>query len=533
MIWHPTSAARARVRRRFPGHRGFDVILWLLVLAAILNLLRVLSFVREGAFVSLDGGIKLLMVEQLVRGELGAPLRLPAFGAVEELWREGLYPLPGPPFVYEEDGARYVSFPWYFPALVAPFYRLFGFLGLYVVSAGALVATWLRMVWLGRELGWGRSPTALALSVLAFATPLPLYGAAFWEHTIAVACAFFAWSELLAQRARGAWSASRLLIAGAVAGLGQWFRPETGAMTVALVLVSAPIARRHARAWSALVGGALTATVIWMATNQLLYGRPLGFHAVQSLEGGARLAGALRRGAHAWELATDWMAFVWFAPAFLLALTLMPRLRARPEAVPTGSSLILFVTLALFIVPNSGGQQMCARYFLPALPLIAVLAGAFVQATLSARRHVWAWVPAGVLVLLICHAAHENLGERTSALREDYAYRVRPCLDVLAQHPSDALIFDHPFVAADMAAGFGAHPVLTAETPADHDRALAHAARLGVGALWISHRRTVPAGFTLVGQCRAAAVARHVPGPRDEASSRSGSLSASGAARGT
>jgi len=76
-------------------------------------------------------------------GAWQADLQLDADPWIRHLWDQGLYPL-GPPFVYEVDGARFIQYPLFFPALTAPFYALFGFRGLTILP---LIGLWL--IWGG------------------------------------------------------------------------------------------------------------------------------------------------------------------------------------------------------------------------------------------------------------------------------------------------------------------------------------------------------------------------------------------------
>jgi len=108
---------------------------------------------------------------------------------VSELWAAGLYPF-GPPFVYPVEGRHYVTFPPAFAVISTPFYAASGFRGLYAIPLLGTWALWWCFHRATRRLALGSLATGLALTGLIFASPLTMYSATFWKHTLCVALAF-------------------------------------------------------------------------------------------------------------------------------------------------------------------------------------------------------------------------------------------------------------------------------------------------------------------------------------------------------
>src|SRR5262249_18256471 len=103
------------------------------------------TLVPDEIFYSLDGGVKFLLTRQIAeRGlhDLRVDLDLQADPWVRDLWNDGFYPLEEP-IVYRHADRWYMQYPPFFAYASAPFYRLLGFHGLYVIP---LIATWL--LWL-------------------------------------------------------------------------------------------------------------------------------------------------------------------------------------------------------------------------------------------------------------------------------------------------------------------------------------------------------------------------------------------------
>ncbi|MBW2206937.1 MAG: hypothetical protein JRG79_08490, partial [Deltaproteobacteria bacterium] len=253
----------------------------LLLVAGVLFTLS-LQFSRyDEVFFTGDGGVKTLMVRQFATGMWQADLQLRADPWIRELWGRGLYPF-GPHFVYEIEGRHYIQYPLLFPVLTAPFYKWFGFRGLTVLPLAGVWAVWAVFLLLCRRRRIESVSTAFGLAGLIFASALTLYSAMFSEHTLAVALSFAGLTLALPQMGRGT-TQRDLLIAGLLLGFSVWLRPESGifVMGAMAALWWIGVRLRH------LVSLGIAASVpmaLYIATNQWLFGRPLGLHGMQALE---------------------------------------------------------------------------------------------------------------------------------------------------------------------------------------------------------------------------------------------------------
>ncbi|MGB3294047.1 MAG: hypothetical protein WBB01_13760, partial [Phormidesmis sp.] len=296
MATSPVSPTPTR-RKPYPSHFSAALLPGTIILIGILLTLWLQRFSQNGVVFSGDGGLKALLAQQIAQQlsagnfPLDISLRLPVADWVESLWQQGLYPFQ-PPFVYEVSAKHFITFPYTFPLVSAPFYALFGDRGLYLIPLVSLWTVWGRFWQIGRRAGWGLGPLCIGLVSLIFASPLSLYGGMYWEHTLAVALAFWGVSTLLFP-GRPLLSRRQAIISGILIGLSVWFRPEFLCLVAAVSLLAAvgwwfprwrlsiPLTFTKA----ALLVGAMIAMVgVFFALNNSIYGHPLGIHAIQIVE---------------------------------------------------------------------------------------------------------------------------------------------------------------------------------------------------------------------------------------------------------
>ena len=403
----------------------------IVIVAGIGYSLFLLSHVRDEVFYSGDGGLKALLVKQFSDGRVSDALDLPAEPWVKDLWDEGLYPF-GPPFVYDLARGRVVAFPLLFVLLTTPFYQLLGVVGLYVVPVVSLWLLWLRLGSVARRLGVPPGVTAAALGVLVFATPLTLYGAMFWEHTLGVLLTFCGVDFLLTT----AWSKRPMVVAlawGALAGLSVWVRSELICLVGALAALGAvrAIRDRERRAGWFVLGLTLAVGTLW-GINTLLYGHPFGMHGFQVV--GETVASLGERGY--WPLLVGLaihMPVVVFAPLFLLRAL-------QIEDPGEGGRVRRLVFLAAFfflaapwVIPNMGGKQWGPRYLLVLAPLACLLGALLLAAALRTRRGPERYGTIAVFVAALLFGGYVNTYAGSLNLAQDYRLRVRPALDFLRQ----------------------------------------------------------------------------------------------------
>ena len=173
-----------------------------------------------------------------------------------------------------------------FPFLCGLLYRVLGWPALTVLPALAGIGTALVTAGLARRLAlrcWPVLPLLLGL-----ATPLTLYSAVFWDHSVLMfltaGFGYWLWRafEVPANSHRQwAFAAS----AGAALGAGVWFHELFLALFAAAVLASLPLLRyfQGRRLAAAVTLGFVLPLVLWAACNGWLYGTPLGPHLAANL----------------------------------------------------------------------------------------------------------------------------------------------------------------------------------------------------------------------------------------------------------
>ena len=287
-----------------------NLLPWVVILAGVAYSLYLVSLVPEGVFFSGDGGLKALLAKQLSRGEFHVDLVQSPEAWIRQLWQQGLYPYE-PPFVYHLNDKYFLSFPFPFPAISAPFYALFGYWGLYIIPLISTWAIWIIAVVACQRLKFNNWQTCLTLLALIFASNLTVYSAMYWEHTLAVFLSFAGMVLYLIPEKETGVSRQGAIWGGCLLGLSVWFRSELVAMVATLVFLiyfvgfskyihqsltfsSLDFLRRNRELF--FVGTFLTIG-IFFACNQLIYGRLLGIHAMLITENFSWL----KRAAESWN----------------------------------------------------------------------------------------------------------------------------------------------------------------------------------------------------------------------------------------
>ncbi|MDJ0728803.1 MAG: dolichol-phosphate mannosyltransferase [Crocosphaera sp.] len=292
---------------------------WFIIGAGVVFSLYLLGQVPEGVYFSGDGGLKALLAQQLSEGIFRIDLITPDAEWVGQLWQDGLYPYEEP-FVYYLNDRYYITFPYPFSLITAPFYTLLGERGLYVIP---VVSTWL--IWIGfnvycRYLKLSHLQQCLAVFLLIFASNLTLYSGMYWEHTLAVLFCLIGMMILLIPRELV--TIKEAILSGFFVGLSAWIRSEFLAMIATLTfLVGVMIIVRlfsdlnsendvdlakklkldkllylGDKGWIFIL--TMYATVsLFFITNKLIYGHFLGIHALQIVEEFS----IIRRLTEAWE----------------------------------------------------------------------------------------------------------------------------------------------------------------------------------------------------------------------------------------
>jgi hypothetical protein len=432
---------------------------WAVIGAGIVYTLWLVSFISDEVFYVGDLGLRALLTHQMAAGHLAFHLDPPAEAWVRELWDAGLFPFE-PGFVYEQRGRRYLVYPAIFSLLTAPFYAFMGFRGLYVVPLLALWATWVRFAAASRHAGLRGGWAAVGLAALVFASPLTPYGAMYWDHTLAIFLAFTGLTLLVP--VGGTVTRRGAVLGGLLLALSGLFREELFCLVGLLVLMVLaspwlPPVRalgfdRQRTAALASIGAGLAFS---LATNWLMYGNPLGMHAmvgIEHLSARPHLAFALHLASF---LVVEF--FRYFPPAAFAALLVLVPWLARHAEVPMGAWLWLalsagFLLGTISVLPWEGGKQWGPRYVYVLVPITALLAVLALAALRSSTRAVRIAVM-GAFSVLCALGAWRNVYQGSSDLRRNYQRRAVALARLRSLEPKTIAV-SHQFIAQQMAALF-------------------------------------------------------------------------------
>lgn len=458
------------MRKSDTSTRTASRIVAVILAAGILFMLYLQSGITDEVFFNGDGGLKLLMTKQYAAGDFSSDLRLPAPSWAHRAWSEGLYPFH-PPFVYTIGDRHYQAFPIYLPLITSPFYKYMGLRGLYAIPIGALLILWFSFRASCRRLGIGSGITSIVLINLIFSTPLTLYTAMYWEHTIAVALAFAGLSMVLIPPT-GRVTKGRACAAGVLSGLSAWFRPEMLSLLAILsvIMYLSPHLRRTYTRKALFLASALSTVLISWVVNLALSGHLLGFHSWQVLYG----PGWPTRLSRYWELQSVLSSeLLLFLPAlvFPVAYSVASFRGGRKAWTPPMAELLsigVLLVLALpLTVPNSGGGRWGPRYLLILAPVISLLAALALRKTLELRGRLVRYLGSAVLILTMGFGFQKNAIEGTISVRQDYVRRVLPALNYIRGQDAEVVVVSRQWISQDLAAALPTKIFFRTTTSAD------------------------------------------------------------------
>ena len=391
--------------RDHAGGREAGLCLALIVCLAAQGLVALLLF-RPGGFWSPDSAVRFVQVESLLRAR-GHDVSVPYPAAA--LDPSGQHFPIGSWFHFGRAGRFYLSYLPYFPMASALFYRLFGSLGLLLIPVAAgLGAVWITYAVLRRRAPEVAGAAAVALGI---ATPLLIYSAVFWDHSLAVVLAAGALALAAHELDRDRpVSLSQLALAGGVLGLGLWVRNEMYLLALAVVLawMYASSSARLKGAFALGGGLAVPAVILW-TLNTRIYGSPFGW------KGHDLAATRVSETVHAVAGHTPavWLGEKLGNAYYLLA---SPDFYAfSPRAVALGLALAIALVVAGALLRIGVGRRSIS--VVGAGVLVAVAAGGLI---VSGRTSVSGLLPAAPVVVLALLAGAASPWERflwaTSAL---------------------------------------------------------------------------------------------------------------------
>jgi hypothetical protein len=416
---------------------------------SVLYLAYLVSSCQPGVFFSGDGGVKYIIVKQFSEGHGFKYLYLPQPQWVHEIWQKGFFPFK-PPFIYPSPQGNIFVYPPAFQILSSFFYRWLGNPGLYVIPVISTLLLWSFFVGLLRRCNIAPSYIALALFILAFCSPLTLYGAIYWEHMTAVLLLFSGLSFILLPPAR-IWTAAGM---GLLSGLACWFRPEAMAMNSLYGLAVLVLYWKERRpAYIAFLVGMALAGGGFLIFNKLELGAFLGIHSYQILqdEDSTGFVGkGIKNLVSNNKLSLKYFVYIVFLlPIIYVILRYKRRLDLRTTLlIPI---VIAFCLGTPFMVPNDGGRQWGARYFLPIIPIIIIILTLVIT---QWRLRETAKYYTGLLVVLgICSVFSLYLNTYRGGiktLRRQNFERIKPDLDFVGSQNGKVVIVSQPFIAMDL-----------------------------------------------------------------------------------
>ena len=327
------------------------------------------------------------------------------------------------------------------------------------------------MAQIGRRLQLAAPVLAAGLVSAVLAARLIIYGAMYWEHTLAVALAFWGVSMALFPK-KDSLGLMEAIAAGILVGLSVWFRPEFLCLVAILGgLLAVSVFKIKSLAWLNPAPGriwafglAMVATVlIFFGLNMVIYGHPLGIHALQIVEESSLKQQVKQAIASYRQLVGSLVSYfplVWFVMAMAIAGLWITPLRLNPR-----SRLVLllcgaFVLMVpLIIPPGAGGKQWGPRYYLVLVPLLSLLAAQQLQQSWRLGGRI-RYLPVVLLAATCFLGIYGNLYGATWGQQRNQTYGsvplsgnygpIAPAIAALAEQDSSYLAMSHQFVAQQL-----------------------------------------------------------------------------------
>ena len=438
----------------------------LIIVAGVLFTLYLQTQIPPDVYFSGDAGLKALLAQQLST-DFRFDLIPPSAEWVRTLWERGLYPYEEP-FVYNVANRYYITFPYTFPLVTAPFYGLFGYRGLYAVPLIAVWVTWCVFYWVCRRLQLNSAYTSVALVMLIFASPLTLYSAMYWEHTLAVSLAFSGLALLFPVSK----STAKAIISGCLIGLSVWFRPEflcmAALISIIVYLVPRSLVKRRTlgqifrldnfinRTKFSFVASLFTTIGLFFIFNKLIYGYFLGIHAIQVVEETV-LTQKLQNTINNFEglqiALFRFFPIVYFAIFFLILYLLNKKnIRSTFSLAIIYLSCFLFISGVSFLVPPGtagsipGGKQWGPRFILILVPVISLLVVKEFAYISKKAAPVYKYISIPLISLLLSVGIYRNTYLGTDYIQQNYQ-GIAPVVQFLNQSSAQAIAVSHQFVA--------------------------------------------------------------------------------------
>jgi hypothetical protein len=452
--------ARQERATRSPTQQFVLLQLPFVILAlGVLFTLALQILIQSGVFYSGDAGLKALLAQQLASGSLQFNLDLSAPAWAKSLWDQGLYPFT-PPYVYAQNDQHFITFPFTFPLITAPFYALLGYRGLYVIPIIALWILWFKVYTLCKKLQVSNSIASVALLILIFASPLSFYSGMYWEHTLAVTLAFCGFADWLFPANR--LSARSTIRSGILIGLSVWFRPEflclVGAIFISMIIASFKrfkLPELMLRQSIVFMSSLVLTIALFFALNQAIYHHPLGIHALQVVESVSLREKLPLIAENFRQLGSSLIQYfpILFLPVLFLPLSVIySKVKLTDKMRLMYFIGLLFIVLVPLIVPEgAGGKQWGPRFLLFIVPLASLLTALELEMIAKARNRLLKLASWGIACLLIAVSLQINAYGGSVNLQQTYQ-AIAPTVQALRADPHPVIGMSHQFIAQVFAA---------------------------------------------------------------------------------
>lgn len=418
----------------------------------------------ENTFFSGDGGVKALLARQWATGVIRFDLTLPALPWVEELWKRGLYPLEEP-FIYLISNQYYITFPFTFPLVNTPFYSLFGYYGLYIIPVVSTWCIWLTFYRLCERFNIPKLLTALGLITLIFGSPLSIYSATYWEHTLGVALSFGGIAIAINSNSEN-FSKTQAIWGGILIGLSVWFREELILLVFLLSLSVIFSTLPQGKSWNLLhkykfifLGTMILTVLLFFTANFLIYHHPLGVHAVQVLEDPSWKS-RVRQAIENFKKLNEYL-FQKFPITFFILITcpfsilFQHKLQLEKKYKILFIISIIFIMLISLILPSAqgislesrtGGKQWGPRFLLVLIPVICWLVVISFNEIFKNNRKILVYLSLAFYLILLSVSIHNNFYLAPIYIKEGNQNGVA-LLKAVNDTPHEILAVSHQYVA--------------------------------------------------------------------------------------
>ncbi|WP_016951105.1 hypothetical protein [Anabaena sp. PCC 7108] len=435
---------------------------FLIILSGVIFSLYLLSQIPDEIYFSGDAGLKALLAKQLSSGKLHFDLDLLAPQWVKNLWDSGLYPFEAP-FSYKISNLYYITFPFTFPLVTAPFYAMFGFRGFYIIP---LISTWI--IWvifykLCQCFKLDYLIISIGLLTLIFASPLTMYSAMYWEHTLAVCLAFNGLVIILTKTEEN-FSNKDAISSGILIGLSAWFRPEFLALVailIMLVIVSYKIKLDFItiiKNRQIIFIASLIATILcFFALNKIIYNHPLGAHAFQVVENFSlpeRLLKSVRFFNELKDSLLKYFPIIYFAIGILFISIFRINLRFQPVIMQILLISSLFLLIVPILIPSDGGKQWGPRFLLILIPLFNFIAISGLDKIWKIKQFGFRYISMGILAILFVLGFNLNIIAGTEAVYQKSKQENLDVLDFLRQDSNKVVAVANQYVSQSFEAMF-------------------------------------------------------------------------------